>query len=222
MPHAIVRAMTALPHTMPAGAPVAPGAQPKTVRDCDGCTLCCKVMEVEEIAKPGGKWCPHCRTSSGCGIYETRPRACTAYVCGYLTIAELGPEWKPAHSRLVLPSTVEDGSIIVRVDPARPDAWKREPYFASMKNWARQALAEQRRVIVYAGGHSIVVLPDHAADLGDVRPDELIVILSGTSDFPYEAYAVKRDAWAQASQDIGLGKVVTSGAEGFRKGRLVG
>src|SRR5262249_50752592 len=43
----------------------------KTVRGCDGCTLCCKVMEVKEIAKPGGKWCAHCKTGTGCGIYDS-------------------------------------------------------------------------------------------------------------------------------------------------------
>jgi hypothetical protein len=193
--------------------------QPKTVRDCDGCTLCCKVMEVQEIAKPGGKWCQHCRTGVGCGIYETRPLACSAYVCGYLTLPELGEEWKPAISRLIVPSMVTDGSIIVRVDPARPDAWRRQPYYAELQKWAREALSEQRRVVVYAGGHSIVILPDHAVDLGDVRPDELIVIMSGTTGAGYEAYAVKRHVWAQVAPEAALRKMVVPDREGFRVGR---
>ena len=194
-------------------------AQPKTVRSCDGCTLCCKVMEVKAIAKPGGKWCPHCKTGAGCGIYETRPLACATYVCGYLTLPELGPEWKPALSRLIVPSMVTDGSIIVRVDPARPDAWRRQPYYGELQKWARQALSAQQRVVVYAGGHSIVILPDHAVDLGDVTPDELIVIMSGTSDHPYEAYAVKRDVWARVAPDLAARKAVVPNQEGFRAGR---
>jgi hypothetical protein len=116
-PAAVVRAML----SGNASVVEAPIVQPKTVRDCDGCTLCCKVMEVQEIAKRGGTWCQHCTMGVGCGIYATRPLACSVYVCGYLTIPELGPEWKPATSRLVLPSTVLDGSIVVQVDPARPD-----------------------------------------------------------------------------------------------------
>ena len=30
------------------------------VRNCDGCTLCCKVMGVAELAKPPGVQCAHC------------------------------------------------------------------------------------------------------------------------------------------------------------------
>jgi hypothetical protein len=202
---------------------VAGPVQPRTVRSCDGCTLCCKVMEVKEIAKPGGKWCQHCTTGVGCGIYESRPLACSAYVCGYLTIPELTAEWKPAVSRLVLPSMVTDGSIIVQVDPARPDAWRRQPYYAELQKWSRRALGEQQRVIVYSAGHSIVILPDHAVDLGDVTPDELIIIMSGSTAATYEAYAVKREAWARVAPDIAQRKTVRpESTEGFRAGRRVG
>jgi hypothetical protein len=196
-------------------------AQPRTVRDCDGCTLCCKVMEVQEIAKPGGQWCQHCTTGVGCGIYAARPRACSAYVCGYLTISELGPEWKPATSRLVLPATVLDGSIIIQVDPARPDAWKKQPYYAELQKWAERALAHNQRVVVYAARRSIVILPDHAADLGDVRPEELIVILSGTNGFAYEAYAVQREVWARIAPEVAVLKTIVPDKIGFRTGRRV-
>jgi hypothetical protein len=195
--------------------------QPKTVRNCDGCTLCCKVMEVAEIAKPGGSWCQHCRTGAGCGIYETRPRACLEYVCGYLTLPELTPEWKPSVSRLIVPAMITDGSIIVRVDPARPDAWRRQPYYAELQKWARQALSAQQRVVVYAGGHSIVILPDHAVDLGHVMPDELIIIMSAVTGTGYEAYAVKRQAWAEIAPDLAARKAVLPDRDGFRAGRRV-
>ena len=29
-------------------------------RSCDGCTLCCKLLSVEEIDKPQQHWCEHC------------------------------------------------------------------------------------------------------------------------------------------------------------------
>lgn len=42
-------------------------------RSCAGCTLCCKLLAVEALAKPRAKWCPHCDSKQGCTIYETRP-----------------------------------------------------------------------------------------------------------------------------------------------------
>jgi hypothetical protein len=200
--------------------------QPKTVRGCDGCTLCCKVMEVAEIAKPAGQWCQHCQTGIGCAIYATRPLACSAYVCGYLTIPELTEEWKPAVSRLVLPSLLTDGTIVIYVDPARPDAWRRAPYYATLKEWSRQGMSARRRVVVRVGRSSIVILPDHAVDLGEMAVDEMIVVTSspaqGAAAPSYEAYAVKREAWEKVAPDAGLRKMVMPDAAGFRAGRHVG
>jgi hypothetical protein len=38
-------------------------------KQCGDCTLCCKVMAIEMLAKPAGAWCPHCTAKRGCTIY---------------------------------------------------------------------------------------------------------------------------------------------------------
>jgi len=54
-------------------------------RSCGTCTLCCKVLAVDELKKPHGKWCAHCKTGQGCGIYDTRPAECRDFRCTWLT-----------------------------------------------------------------------------------------------------------------------------------------
>jgi hypothetical protein len=45
-----------------------PLAMPVAGRSCDSCTLCCKLMPVDQHAKPAATWCPHCESGSGCRI----------------------------------------------------------------------------------------------------------------------------------------------------------
>ena len=68
-------------------------------RECGKCSLCCKVMRVEEIAKLPGVWCKECAPGKGCKIYATRPGPCRDFHCSWLIQAELGPEWFPATAK---------------------------------------------------------------------------------------------------------------------------
>lgn len=54
------------------------------MRECGGCTMCCKVMHVPELEKPAGTWCPHCDIGEGCGIYDERPKPCRDFECLWL------------------------------------------------------------------------------------------------------------------------------------------
>jgi hypothetical protein len=194
------------------------------VRGCDGCTLCCKVMGVQALAKPAGTWCKHCKTGVGCGIYETRPGDCSSFICGYLLLPELSEEWKPRVSRLIISTLISGNRINVYVDPARPDAWRRQPYYASLQAWSRRALAKAGQVVVRIGARCIVVLPDHAIDLGIVADDELIVVLNagGANGSSHDVYAVKRSVWTETGFEAALGGTVpppVAGAEGYRPGR---
>jgi hypothetical protein len=76
--------------TEPPASPTAPG------KSCGGCTLCCKVLSIKELAKPQGAWCPKCSVGRGCSIYAQRPEECRAFTCGYLQLDYLGPVWWPA------------------------------------------------------------------------------------------------------------------------------
>ncbi len=52
-------------------------------RSCSGCTACCYTHAVGEIKKEMFTACPSCESNVGCKVYETRPRACGAYVCAW-------------------------------------------------------------------------------------------------------------------------------------------
>jgi len=96
---------------------------------CDGCTACCKVLNIEELNKPGNTWCPHCKIGAGCGMYDTRPQACRVYECVWLQSQRGGkpmaPELRPDRSRVVVGVTNGGDDLVLYVSPDRPDAWKR-------------------------------------------------------------------------------------------------
>lgn len=146
-----------------------------SARNCDGCTLCCKVMEVAALDKPIGQWCPHCVVGSGCGIYGSRPPACHSFECSYLVDLNLDPAWEPRRSRIVLVCVGGTNRISAHVDPGRPDAWRRAPYYAQLKAWSRQAVAARGQVVAYVGRRATVILPDRDVDLGIMADDEVIV-----------------------------------------------
>ena len=102
-------------------------------RTCGTCSLCCKLPSVAELNKPIDRWCQHCKPGKGgCTIYADRPAVCVAFTCGWLTQLTIGDEWFPARCKMILTET-EDGKIFVHVDPAFPDAWRREPYYSRPK-----------------------------------------------------------------------------------------
>jgi hypothetical protein len=196
------------------------------VRGCDGCTLCCKVMGVHALAKPQGTWCRHCRIGAGCGIYAERPEECVTFNCGYLVLPHLTPEWKPAVSHLVISSGVSRDRLSIHVDPSRPDAWRKQPYYGVMKQWAAQALAKRQQVVVMIGHRSIVMLPDRDVDFGVLAPDEMIVMgetptLQGAS---YEPFVVRRDSVLGQGVEAADGRPVAvreGDGEGLRRGRVL-
>jgi len=142
-------------------------------RTCGDCTLCCKVMAIEELEKPAGAWCTHCRPGKGCRIYPSRPAECQSFNCLWLVNELLDERWKPNRSKLVL-TTSEDG-IEIRCDPGFPDAWRKEPFRGEIREWAISGEARDMTVLVISGPKMILVTPDREFDLGVVGPDERIV-----------------------------------------------
>src|SRR6185437_14624626 len=115
---------------------VAPPAPPMA-RECGECTMCCKLMGIASIDKPAGQWCPHCKPERGCAIYANRPGECRNFVCGWLRGSQLDERWKPSVCKFVLADDEDHTHMKIVVDPARPDAWKREPYYSRFKTWAQ-------------------------------------------------------------------------------------
>ena len=144
-------------------------------RSCDGCTMCCKLLKIEELKKPKSQWCVHCDIGSGCKIYDERPSECRTFNCGFLTEAHIGDHWKPTKSKMVVALATTGDRITVFVDADRPAAWRKEPYYSDLKRWSRAIAQNQGRVVVSQGANVIAVTPDGETNLGSVKDDQLII-----------------------------------------------
>lgn len=164
-------------------------------RNCDGCAMCCKLPNIDELAKPQLGWCPHCVNHSRCGIYEQRPTFCRDYYCAYLRNPDLDERWKPSRSKLLVSFEADANRIVIHVDPGRPDAWRKEPFCSQIRRWAVLAPQEQRQVIVWEGKKAIAVLPDRDKDLGEVRADQMIIssVKRGPSGPILDVFVVDKD-----------------------------
>jgi hypothetical protein len=150
-------------------------SDPALGRACGTCTLCCKVYDVPAVEKLAGQWCRHARTGKGCGIHETRPQHCRSFHCLWMTQAWLGPEWKPEQAKMVLSVDPVTQFLFVQVDPGQPAAWRREPYYRQLKQWAAGAIARGRQVVVFVNKSATVILPEQDVALGILGPADRIV-----------------------------------------------
>lgn len=89
------------------------------MRACGSCTLCCKVMKVNELDKPVGQWCKHCVTTNGCQIYPDRPQSCRDFQCLWLQ-GHLPEDWKPNKIKTVL-WMEQDEVLMWHEDPNGPE-----------------------------------------------------------------------------------------------------
>lgn len=144
-----------------------------TERGCGDCTLCCKVMAIEELAKAAGRWCQHCKPGRGCLIYGDRPAECRAFSCLWLLDQRFGAHWKPSQSKMVL-TTSEDG-IEIRCDPGFPDAWRKQPFRGEIGKLASSGEMHDVTVLVIAGERIVMVTGDREFDLGVVTADQRVL-----------------------------------------------
>jgi len=138
------------------------------MKTCGSCNLCCKVVAVESLNKPAGSWCKHAKPGNGCGIYGSHPAQCQGFKCLWLEDPSLSDEWKPNKIRFVVRADGNDSAIAIDVDPAMPDAWRKQPYFNEIKSWSQIAVGGRGRVLVYVGAKTYVVFPEEELFLGDV------------------------------------------------------
>ena len=94
---------------------------------CGDCTMCCKLVGVQELDKPRDTWCEHCEIGKGCSIYEDRPQSCDDFECLWLQSQSksdpMGEHLRPDRCKVVLGATTK-GNVQAFVDPGRADAYK--------------------------------------------------------------------------------------------------
>jgi hypothetical protein len=139
----------------------------KPSRTCGACSQCCKVMGIDELAKPAGVWCSHRVVGVGCDIHGRHPASCRAFACQWLVEPAMPPRLRPDRTKVVLVAEGEPARLVAYCDPANPLAWRREPVYSLLKAQARAAV---RSVIARAGARLWLIAADEDIDLGEVDP----------------------------------------------------
>jgi hypothetical protein len=129
-------------------------------------------MSVPDLNKPAHQWCVHALPRKGCAIYGAHPEACKVWRCGWLEMPELDDTWKPERCGMVLHNALQGVQFVVDVDPAKPDVWRREPYYSRIKQWARASDPRGLQVVVYIGRRVFCMFPDEEIDVGELEVDE--------------------------------------------------
>lgn len=72
-------------------------------KSCGACNLCCIELPINtpELRKKAQTPCSHL-TEKGCGIYATRFPICRQFLCGWRLFPELGEEWRPDLSGIMI------------------------------------------------------------------------------------------------------------------------
>lgn len=142
------------------------------MRACGSCTLCCKLVPVEEIGKPAGQRCPAQR-HGGCTVYRRPnfPMSCHAWSCRWLTNDDAADLRRPDRAHYVIdmmPDYVratDDGTgesatfpvVQIWCDPNHPDA-HRDP---ALRAWLERkaAVLPLFGLVRYGNGAALCLIP---------------------------------------------------------------
>ena len=145
-------------------------------RECGSCVSCCSFFTIAELNKPAGVLCSHSMPGGGCDIYADRPSACRVFFCAWRCWDAVPDDWRPDRTGFVLGGRLlPERFLSVTADPTRPYAWREEPYYPQLMEWARQAPAQKSQVVVFVEKRVIVLLPEGELDLGVIAADEVVI-----------------------------------------------
>ena len=140
-------------------------------RRCGSCTLCCKLLPVKALGKPGGSRCQHQRFGKGCAIYGRAPLECRTWSCRWLVDPEPGRLPRPDRCGYVfdiMPDTIgarddatgvvhEIGVVQVWCDPNRRGAWRDPALLDYLDGQARQH--GMAAIVRWTESHGQVLIP---------------------------------------------------------------
>jgi len=96
-------------------------------KECGPCTMCCKILVIEELEKDAGPLCKHCKVGKGCKIYSKRPDTCREYECSWMTDRTMSPQLRPDKTGTILQIDPDTDEVQAVCDPAAPMQWRKSP-----------------------------------------------------------------------------------------------
>ena len=74
----------------------------------------------------------------------------------------MGEEWRPSKARFMIMGRDGGKTILVVVDPDRPDAWTRSPYFQQLGIWSQTF-----KVLIHVGARQMLLRDNHVHLVGE-------------------------------------------------------
>jgi hypothetical protein len=73
-------------------------------RECGDCNVCCAALTIDDPAlqKPPGFRCRNTLPDKSCGIYDSRPRTCRVFFCGYRRLKWIKDTLRPDRSDVLV------------------------------------------------------------------------------------------------------------------------
>ena len=116
-------------------------------KTCGPCSLCCQVLEIEELQKSAGLLCKECVKGGGCGIYASRPDVCRDYECLWKGDRGMTQQLRPDRVGTILMEDPDTDEYRAVCDPKRPLAWRTPLVFNHLV-----AVAKAGRTVVAKAG----------------------------------------------------------------------
>ncbi len=117
-------------------------------KECGPCTMCCKILVIEELKKDAGPLCENCIIGKGCQIYTKRPETCRDYECEWMQDRTLSPQLRPDKTGTILQTDPDTDEFQAVCDPATPMQWRKNPQLFKVL----VAKAKQGHVVVAKSG----------------------------------------------------------------------
>src|SRR5581483_622768 len=111
--------------------------------------------------------------------------------------------------KFVIVAELEGTRIALHMDPGYPQAWRKEPFYTQVKDWAAVAAEQMHQVVVSIGKRAIVVFPDREVDLGLIDDDERIITWDTKTATGRRLDAVKMKADDPRIAGLESGKVIS-------------
>lgn len=144
-------------------------------------------MEIHELAKPVGQWCPHRTGATGCAIYGSHPQSCRDFACQWILEPDMPHRYRPDRTKVVLAAD-NYNRLVAHCDPMNALAWRREPMYSLLKRQAEATWMSGMTVAAKAGDRIWIITPTRDVDLGELDPRQPMNIIQnadGTVDVEF-------------------------------------